>query len=132
MTNKEFFKTLDKNIQMDIIQTLRSYNKVHIEFYYGEYHVTTNYTLMAKYPSDYKMLNEFKAKEFDFEGHKMPLPAGYHEYLTLIFGDYMKRPPAPERVAKHELLFVDMDHPYTDYKGIYYFPDKKKDQEFNC
>lgn len=65
---------------------------------------------------------------FDFEGHKMPLPAGYHEYLTLIFGDYMKRPPAPERVAKHELLFVDMDHPYTDYKGVYYFPDKEKDK----
>lgn len=64
----------------------------------------------------------------DFEGEKMPLPAGYHEYLTMIFGDYMKRPPAPERVAKHELLFVDMDHPYTDYKGVYYFPDKKKDK----
>ena len=67
----------------------------------------------------------------DFEGEKMPLPAGYHEYLTLVFGDYMKRPPAPERVAKHELLFVDMDHPYTDYKGIYYFPDKKKDRELS-
>ena len=67
----------------------------------------------------------------DFEGEKMPLPAGYHEYLTLIFGDYMQRPPAPERVAKHELLFVDMDHPYTDYKGIYYFPDKKKDRELS-
>ena len=65
---------------------------------------------------------------FDFEGEKMPLPKGYHEYLTMIFGDYMQRPPAPEQVAKHELLFVDMDHPYTDYKGIYYFPDKKKDK----
>lgn len=73
MTNKEFFKTLDKNIQMDIIQTLRSYNKVHIEFYYGEHHATTNYTLMAKYPSDYKVLNEFEAKEFDFEGHNYEL-----------------------------------------------------------
>lgn len=67
----------------------------------------------------------------DFEGHKMPLPAGNHEYLTLIFGNYMQRPPEPERVAKHNLIFVDMDHPYTDYKGVYYFPDKKKDKEFN-
>lgn len=65
---------------------------------------------------------------FDFEGEKMPLPVGYDEYLTFVFGDYMQRPPAPERVAKHELLFVDMDHPYTDYKGIYYFPDKEKDK----
>lgn len=62
---------------------------------------------------------------FDFEGHKMPLMAGYHEYLTLIFGNYMQRPPAPERIVKHELVFVDMDHPYTDYKGIYYFPEGK-------
>ena len=65
---------------------------------------------------------------FDFEGHKMPLIAGYHQYLTMIFGDYMKRPPESERVARHQLLFVDMDHPYTDYKGIYYFPDKEKDK----
>lgn len=64
---------------------------------------------------------------FDFEGYKMPLPAGYHEYLTLIFGNYMQRPPVPERIAKHDLIFVDMDHPYTDYKGIYYFPDKNRE-----
>ena len=63
----------------------------------------------------------------DFEGYKMPLAKGYHEYLTLIFGDYMQRPPESERVAKHDLIFVDMDHPYTDYKNIYYFPDKNKD-----
>lgn len=65
---------------------------------------------------------------FDFEGYKMPLMAGYDQYLTTIFGNYMQRPPVPERVAKHELVFVDMDHPYTDYKGIYYFPDKEKNK----
>lgn len=76
----------------------------------------------------------FPRKWFDsvvwvnFEGYKMPLAAGYHEYLSLIFGDYMQRPPASEQVAKHELLFVDMDHSYTDYKGVYYFPEKKKDR----
>lgn len=62
----------------------------------------------------------------DFEGEKMPLAAGYHEYLTLIFGDYMKRPPMEKRVAKHDLLFVDMDNPYKKYRGIYYFPTTKK------
>lgn len=65
---------------------------------------------------------------FDFEGEKVPLPAGYHEYLTFAFGNYMQRPPKSERVAKHDLLFVDMDHPYTDYKGVYYFPDKEKER----
>lgn len=66
---------------------------------------------------------------FDFEGYKMPLPAGYHEYLSLIFGNYMQRPPKSERVAKHELLYVDMDHPYTDYRGIYYFPEESTGKE---
>lgn len=26
----------------------------------------------------------------DFEGFKMPMPNGWHEYLTLVYGDYMK------------------------------------------
>lgn len=63
-------------------------------------------------------------KWVDFEGYMMPIMSGYHEYLTRIFGDYMQRPPLEERVAKHELDFVDMDHPYTYYKGIKYFPGK--------
>ena len=60
----------------------------------------------------------------DFEGHKAPLMAGYHQYLTLIFGNYMQRPPVEQQVAKHELAFVDMDRPYTDYKGVKYFPQE--------
>lgn len=60
---------------------------------------------------------------FDFEGYQMPVMAGYDEYLTLIFGDYMKRPSIEEQVAKHDLVFVDPDHPYKDYEGIYWFAD---------
>ena len=60
----------------------------------------------------------------DFEGEKMPLPKGYHEYLSLIFGDYMKRPPVEQQVAKHDIVFLDMKRPYTEYRGIYYFPQK--------
>lgn len=59
----------------------------------------------------------------DFEGEKMPLAKGYHQYLTMIFGDYMKRPPESERVAKHDIVYIDMEHPYTDYRGVYYFPE---------
>ncbi len=62
----------------------------------------------------------------DFEGHKVPVMAGYHEYLTLIFGNYMERPPVEHQKPKHELEFVDMDHPYTYYKNVKYFPEGKK------
>lgn len=59
----------------------------------------------------------------DFEGYKVPVMAGYHEYLTRIFGNYMQRPPINQQKPKHELEFVDMDHPYTFYKGVKYFPE---------
>lgn len=61
----------------------------------------------------------------DFEGHQVPVMAGFHEYLTLIFGNYMERPPVEQQKPKHELEFVDMDHPYTYYKGVRYFPNQK-------
>jgi len=59
---------------------------------------------------------------FDFEGHKVPLMRGYKQYLTMGFGDYMKRPPESQRKGKHILEFVDLEHPYTHYRGIKYFP----------
>ncbi len=62
----------------------------------------------------------------EFEGYQVPVMAGYHEYLTLIFGNYMERPPVEQQKPKHELEFVDMDHPYTFYKGVKYFPEAKK------
>lgn len=68
----------------------------------------------------------FSAQKWvDFEGYQVPVMAGYHEYLTRIFGDYMKRPPEDQQKPKHELEFVDMDHPYTYYKGIKYLVNKK-------
>lgn len=64
-------------------------------------------------------------KWVDFEGNQVPVMTGYHEYLTRIFGDYMQRPPIEQQKPKHELEFVDMDHPYTYYEGKKYFPKKE-------
>ena len=73
MTNKELFKTLSKENQMEIVKTLASYDKVHVEFYNGHYHITPNWSILEKYPSDYEILNEFKKSEFDFDGHNYDL-----------------------------------------------------------
>ena len=36
-----------------------------------------------------------------FEGREFKIPVGYHEYLTRMYGDYMKLPPEEKRTSKH-------------------------------
>ncbi|MCI9595651.1 MAG: 2-C-methyl-D-erythritol 4-phosphate cytidylyltransferase [Lachnospiraceae bacterium] len=62
----------------------------------------------------------------DFEGHKIPVMAGYKKYLTEIWGDYMKLPPVEKRVAKHDVVYMSLDKPYVMFKGIYYCKGMKK------
>lgn len=38
----------------------------------------------------------------DFEKLQLRMPKGYDEFLTLIYGDYMKLPPEKERINKHQ------------------------------
>ncbi len=72
------------------------------------------------------MRNEYPKSAFesqlyvDFEGYKLPIPVGYDEYLKMAFGDYMQMPPEEKRVAKHDIVYYDLERPYTDFKGKYY------------
>ena len=56
----------------------------------------------------------------DFEGQHMPVPADVDAYLHISFGDYMQLPPEEDRVARHNAVFIDLEHSYTQYKGIHY------------
>ena len=62
--------------------------------------------------------------EVPFENVEMPIPAGYDAYLRTVFGDYMQLPPEEARVAHHDCIFLDLEKPYTEYKGIYYMTEK--------
>ncbi len=44
---------------------------------------------------------------WDFEDTKMPVPNGYDEILTTIYGDYMTPPPEDKRVIKHHFDQVE-------------------------
>jgi lipopolysaccharide cholinephosphotransferase len=48
------------------------------------------------------------------------VPSGAEEYMTAVYGDFMKLPPVEDQTVKHNTVFVDLDNPYTKYKGIYY------------
>jgi len=37
-----------------------------------------------------------------FEGRKYSVPAGYHEWLTNYYGNYMELPPVEKRISHHK------------------------------
>lgn len=37
----------------------------------------------------------------NFEGRKFPVPVGYHQYLTQMYGDYLELPPDSKRQMPH-------------------------------
>lgn len=55
-----------------------------------------------------------------FEGHSIPAMKGYDRYLCEIWGDYMQLPPKEQRVAKHDVVYMSMEEPYTKFRGEYY------------
>jgi len=45
---------------------------------------------------------------------------GYDAYLRRIFGDYMQLPPEEGRVAKHDVVFADLNEPFEKFRGVHY------------
>lgn len=63
----------------------------------------------------------------DFEGYKMPVPAGYDAVLRAAYGDYMQLPPKEaQKPATDNLVFYDLDKSYLEYKGKYYCKESGK------
>ncbi len=77
------------------------------------------------------MLLRHKKEDFekvvylDFEKYKLPVMKGYELYLKKIWGDYMKLPPVEQRVAKHDVICMDLNKSYLAYKGLYYCANNK-------
>ena len=42
--------------------------------------------------------------DVEFEGRKMPAPENYEQYLSKMYGDYMKLPPKDNRVPHHYVV----------------------------
>lgn len=66
-----------------------------------------------------------KAVFLPFEDRLMPVPVGYDKYLKIAFGNYMIMPPIEKRISSHDVVFMDLNTPYTAYRGIYYLRGEK-------
>lgn len=55
-----------------------------------------------------------------FEGHELLIAEGAEGYMEVLFGDYMQLPPMKDRTPKHNIVYANMDEPYTKFKGVYY------------
>ena len=68
MEKKIEFATLDHETQVEIVRTLFSYDKCHIEHAYGKISVTPNYCICATYAKDEWISQDFEREDFDFDG----------------------------------------------------------------
>ena len=66
----------------------------------------------------------FETMEVPFEDITVSIPVGYDAYLRRIFGDYMQLPPEEGRVAKHDVVYANLNEPFEQYKGIHYCVNK--------
>ena len=75
----------------------------------GEYYVS--YTESGPYI--------FQKKWFDdhvimpFADLQVRLPSGYHEYLTYMYGDYMKLPPKEQQFTNHKRYYINLKEGLT-------------------
>lgn len=58
--------------------------------------------------SEVALMQWFKGHEIKkFEGLDVRVPNGYHNYLTNIYGDYMKPVPKEQQVSRHDIVYVN-------------------------
>lgn len=49
----------------------------------------------------------------EFEGRKIPIPIGYHNVLTQLYGNYMKLPPIEKRISLHPHYYLNLDKRFS-------------------
>lgn len=77
--------------------------------------ITSMRALFYPYPREY-----FETKEVPFEDITVNIPVGADAYLRRIFGDYMQLPPEEDRVAKHDVVYANLNVPFEEFRGVYY------------
>lgn len=108
---KRFIKTLFPDYKKSVIMI----DKLYKENQYNKAKLVANYC--GAWGEKEVMPKEYfgNGTEGEFEGIKVTLPEKTHEYLTSLYGDYMKLPPVEKRVAHHYCTDIDMQKSYKEY-----------------
>lgn len=69
--------------------------------YYSNYAPDYHYVILQKEWCE-------NTVDMDFEGMKLMAPSGYHEVLTLVYGDYMKLPPKDKQAPAHSSMEIQI------------------------
>lgn len=95
---------------------------IHVDRWKHKYEKT-----VVMYNHDHRLLNVTEADGIDykrfvipktviqdvthlsFENIEFPVPKDYDKYLTLVYGDYMKRPKQEEQIGKHSVITESND-----------------------
>lgn len=51
--------------------------------------------------------------EMPFRDFKIRMPKGWHEYLTMVYGDYMTPPPLEKRIITHQMHYINLNERLT-------------------
>lgn len=91
------------------------------DFYNSKYvkeTVTSFKGLFRKYKREL-----FDTVDAEFERHIIKIPAGYDEYMSRIYGNYMEAPSNPniDMANRYAIVkYLNLEEPYTKFKGIHY------------
>ena len=83
--------------------------------YEGCYYLWGSPTIFSRFDND--LFDELC--EVCFEGHMLFAPKNWDEYLTILYGDYMKLPPVEKRGngSCHTISIIDLENDYSNYVG---------------
>jgi len=73
----------------------------------------------------YPRKNFDKPYLLEFEGYKFPAQHYYKNYLENVYTGYMELPPEDKRKPKGDIVYINLDRGYINYKGIYYCKGKE-------
>ena len=129
MENSTYMRMKDPNPSEEDKRRISMWSKIHPQEAYNEIqnlaqknrnieteHVSKVVCTIYPYGKDILKKEWFKDQSLlEFESMKIPVPIGYREVLSQIYGEYMKFPPLNERGSWHpnSKLIIDPDIPYS-------------------